>query len=100
MSPSRCTCAPPAGAEHANWCPLFDHHPPGEPPAAALEDELADLVVVDGPNAGQVWTYEASHGGYVIADPEGRAADETICDSPAMVMVHTGAEVVRPVEEL
>lgn len=88
--------------EHGEEMQDHDHesfHPPGEPPAAALSEQLADLVVVDGPNAGQVWTYEASHGGYVIADPEGRQDDDTICDSPAAVLVHTGAEVVRPVEE-
>jgi hypothetical protein len=76
-----------------------DFHPPGQPPAEALADEFADLVVVDGPNAGQVWTYEASKGGYQIADPDGRAADDTSCTSPAAVIAHTGAEVVRPVEE-
>jgi hypothetical protein len=66
-------------------------HPPGEPPAERLSEQLADLEVVDGPNAGQVWTYRADTGGY---QTEG---DDAICDSPAAVMVHTGAEIVRPV---
>jgi hypothetical protein len=76
-----------------------DFHPPGQPPAEALANELADLEVVDGPNTGQVWTYEAGKGGYQLADPEGRAGDETVCTDVAAVIVHTGAEVVRPVEE-
>jgi hypothetical protein len=71
------------------------HHPPGEPPAAALEEQLADLVVVDGPNAGQVWTYVGSVGGYMVAD----GSDEAICADVGAVVVYTGAEVVRPVEE-
>jgi hypothetical protein len=71
------------------------HHPPGEPPAAALEEQLADLEVVDGPNAGQVWTYVGSMGGYMVAD----GSDEMVCTDVAAVIVHTGAEVVRPVTQ-
>lgn len=74
---------------------MSEHHPPGEPPAAALEEQLADLEVVDGPNAGQVWAYVGSMGGYMVAD----GTDETVCTDVAAVIVHTGAEVVRPVEE-
>ena len=74
---------------------MNEHHPPGEPPAAALEEQLADVVVVDGPNAGQVWTYVGSMGGYMVAD----GTDETVCTDVAAVLVHTGAEVVRPAVE-
>lgn len=74
---------------------MTQHHPPGEPPADALEDQLADLLVVDGPNAGQVWTYVGDVGGYMVAD----GSDATICVDLGAVIAHTGAEVVRPAEE-
>lgn len=74
---------------------MNEHHPPGQPPAAALEEQLADVVVVDGPNAGQVWTYVGSAGGYMRAD----GAEDTKCDDIGALLAHTGAEVVRPAVE-
>lgn len=38
MSLSRCTCDPPSGAEHANWCPL---HEPDL--TSALDRALAEI---------------------------------------------------------
>jgi hypothetical protein len=73
---------------------MTEHRPPGEPPAAALEDELADLVVVDGPNAGEVWTYVADAGGYVRVD----ATEDTICTDTAAVIAHAGGNV-RPASD-
>lgn len=81
--------------------PLIDptEPPPGEPPAEALADQLADVVVVDGPHAGEVWTYEASHGGYLPADLARRAEVGEPCVDIGALLVHVRAEVVRPVVE-
>lgn len=76
---------------------MTEYHPPGEPPAEALAEQLADVVVVDGPLRGSVWTYDPSKGGYLPVDPELRAqTDEPMADIGAL-LVHTGAQVVRPV---
>jgi len=73
-----------------------DPRPPGEPAAEALAEQLADVVVADGPMRGSVWTYEAGHGGYMRTDPRGRAADDTVCTDVAALLAHTHAQVVRP----
>jgi hypothetical protein len=72
--------------------------PPGEPPAEALAEQLADVVVVDGPHAGEVWTYEADHGGYLPADPKRRQDDDTPIADIGALLLHVRAEVVRPIE--
>jgi hypothetical protein len=73
--------------------------PPGEPPAEQLADQLADVVVVDGPRAGEVWTYDASAGGYLPADPKTRMDDDTPIADIGALLTHVRAEVVRPIEE-
>lgn len=73
--------------------------PPGEPPAAQLAEQLADVVVVDGPHAGEVWTYEADHGGYLPVDPARRAEVGEPCVDIGALLVQVRAEVVRPVED-
>lgn len=78
---------------------MTEHHAPGAPEAELVADQLADLLVVDGPNAGQVWTYDASKGGYVHASARGRVADDAICADVGALLVHVGAEVVRPMKE-
>lgn len=75
-------------------CPAHDpseYSPPGEPTAAHLERELADLVVIDGPNAGQVWVYVADEGGFMRRD----GGDGTVCNEAAAVIDYVGGNV-RP----
>lgn len=69
-----------------------EHRPAGEPPAELMEEQLADLVVIDGPNEGQVWTYIAGQGGFMRQD----GSEETKCNSAAAVIAHVGGNV-RPV---
>lgn len=75
------------------------HHPPGEPAAERLAEQLADVVVMDGPRAGEVWTFDGSKGGYIRASAAGLMDDETICDDIGALLVHVGAQVVRPASE-
>lgn len=71
----------------------------GEPPAEAMERELADLVVIDGPHAGQVWTYLAEMGGFVRQRTHrGPLDEETVCRDAAAVIAHTGGNV-RPASQ-
>lgn len=73
--------------------------PPGEPPSEALAEQLADVVVADGPRAGEVWTYDAAHGGYLPADPKTRMDDDIPCVDIGALLEHVRAQVVRPVQE-
>ncbi|HEY9418072.1 MAG TPA: hypothetical protein VIQ30_25210 [Pseudonocardia sp.] len=57
--------------------------PAGEPPANALETDLADLVGTDG----SLWTYQAHAGGYVSE----QHPDVIACEAAA-VAAHTGGE--------
>jgi len=74
---------------------MREPHPPGEPEAARLAEQLADVRVIDGPRAGQVWTYVPDRGGYMAAD----GTDETICAEVGAILTHCRAEVVRPIGE-
>lgn len=74
----------------------------GEPFAQELERELADLVVIDGPRAGQVWTYLAEVGGFVCQrihhEPAHREDADVVCRDAAAVIAHTGGNV-RPANQ-
>lgn len=72
--------------------------PPGEPPAEQMAEQLADVVVVDGPHAGEVWTFEAAHGGYLPADPKRRAEVDEPCVDIGALLLYVRAEVVRPIK--
>jgi hypothetical protein len=76
---------------------MTETHPPGEPIAERLAEELPDLLVMDGPRAGQIWTYEAEYGAYMVADAIGRERDDMKCRDAAAVIAHVQCEVVRPV---
>lgn len=73
--------------------------PPGEPPAEALAEERSDIVVVDGPFAGRVYTFDAGKGGYLPADPKDRMGNDTALMDIGAVLTECRAQVVRPVEE-
>ena len=75
-----------------------DPRPPGEAPADALAEHLADVEVVGGPHEGEVWTYEADHGGYLPVDPQRRMAVKDPVSDVGGVIAYTGAITVRPVQ--
>lgn len=71
----------------------MSEHPAGDPAAARMAEELADLrALVDGSR----WTYSAAVGGYVSLDD---AHLDVICRSAAAVIEHTGGNVVPISEE-
>jgi hypothetical protein len=71
-----------------------EYLPPGHTTGEEFAAELADLVVVDGPNAGDRWTYVASQGGYLPAD----GSSDVPMRNAAAVIDHVGGNV-RPIEE-
>ena len=66
--------------------------PSGEPTAELMEEQLADLVVIDGPHKGEVWVFVAGQGGFMRQD----GSDDAICTSAAAVIEHVNGNV-RPV---
>lgn len=98
--PTRCICEAMSTTDYnvdpTPGCPVHDPRPPGEPAAEVVAELVTDVLVLDGPDRGSVWSYEAAHGGYLRVDPRGREADPTICDDIGALLVHTRAEVVRP----
>jgi hypothetical protein len=73
--------------------------PPGEPVAETMAEQFADIVVVDGPFAGRIYTFDAAHGGYLPADPKVRMENDRPQMDIGAVLDTCRAQVVRPVEE-
>lgn len=97
---ARCTCSamatPDYDVEPEPGCPVHGDRPPGEPVAQRVAEQLADVVVVDGPHRGEVWVYEAAHGGYLPHDPVLRQDNDIPLVDIGALLEHCHAEVVRP----
>lgn len=92
MVGDRCICdANDYDVEVTPGCPVHDR-PTGEPVAAALAVELADLRAE---SDGSVWTYSAKVGGFVSTDHPAAP----VCRDAAAVIDYLGGAIVRPVEE-
>ena len=74
-------------------------HPPGEPPAKALAEERSDVVVIDGPCAGRIYTFDGDKGGYLPTDPKVCMDEPDPLVDIGAVLLQCQAEIVRPVQE-